>query len=455
MKNQVKKSLSLLLAIIMLLCALPIGGTNNIAFKASAADGIVTRLNNLRSKYPNGYYWNHKVTAYSNNGDELLKNGNEAFANSVTSSPCATHNGVASVGQYDCNYFDGGIQCYGFAGKVFFDVFGQRKSALNKVYNNNYGVQVGDYVRINNNGHSAVVLSKSGSNITVVECNLDKSGSKYNCMIRWDATYSINSITYYCHATNYDSIKNSTVSSSYFTSVSVNDIKNDTATITTTINLTYISAAGFYLGTSQSNMTKRHVESINKNTAKVWYDIKNECGIVLTHSTTYYYKFYIIVNSQEFQSEVKSFKTTGSHNYSSSSITKKPTCTASGVRTYYCSCGASYTETINVLDHNYMCDQITAATCTNEGVKKLTCTGCGDSYTKKIPALGHIDSNNDGKCDRCAVKTGTPTTPDTQNENCTHICHSGGLAGFIWKIIRIFCKIFKTNRSCTCGIAHY
>lgn len=106
-------------------------------------------------------------------------------------------------------------------------------------------------------------------------------------------------------------------------------------------------------------------------------------------------------------------------------------------------------------DHKYTSKITTAATCTNEGVKKLTCSICDDTYTEKIPALGHIDENNDGKCDRCAVKTGTSTTPDTQNENCTHICHSGGLAGFIWKIIRIFCKIFKTNRSCTCGIAHY
>ncbi len=101
--------------------------------------------------------------------------------------------------------------------------------------------------------------------------------------------------------------------------------------------------------------------------------------------------------------------------------------------------------------HSYTSKITTAATCTEDGVKTFTCS-CGDKYTEEIPALGHIDENNDNRCDRCGVNTGASDTPDTPSENCSHICHKGG---FIWAIIRFFCKIFRTNKYCSCGAAHY
>ena len=103
-------------------------------------------------------------------------------------------------------------------------------------------------------------------------------------------------------------------------------------------------------------------------------------------------------------------------------------------------------------DHNYTSKVTKSATCTDEGIKTFTCSVCGDSYTEKIPAHGHIDVNNDNRCDRCGVKTGTPNTPDTPSQNCSHLCHKGG---FIWVIVRFFCKLFGTNKYCTCGVAHY
>ena len=52
----------------------------------------------------------------------------------------------------------------------------------------------------------------------------------------------------------------------------------------------------------------------------------------------------------------------------------------------------------------------TPATCTTEGVKTFTCTKCGETKTEAIPALGHIDANNDGKCDNCGTEMGTTPT---------------------------------------------
>ncbi len=40
-------------------------------------------------------------------------------------------------------------------------------------------------------------------------------------------------------------------------------------------------------------------------------------------------------------------------------------------------------------------------------------------------------------------------------KNCTHSCHKGGISGCFWKIKLFFSKIFGTNKTCDCGIAHY
>lgn len=43
--------------------------------------------------------------------------------------------------------------------------------------------------------------------------------------------------------------------------------------------------------------------------------------------------------------------------------------------------------------------------------------------------------------------------PDTDNCSCS--CHAGGIKGFFFKLILFFQKIFRTNKVCKCGIAHY
>ena len=71
-------------------------------------------------------------------------------------------------------------------------------------------------------------------------------------------------------------------------------------------------------------------------------------------------------------------------------VTKIPTCTSSGVRTYTCAeCGATYTEIIKPLDHSFV---ITTSepTCTASGCTTYKCKECGYTYTENIrEALGH------------------------------------------------------------------
>ena len=76
------------------------------------------------------------------------------------------------------------------------------------------------------------------------------------------------------------------------------------------------------------------------------------------------------------------------HKYSEK-VTKSATCTAEGVKTFTCSCGDSYTESIAKLGHSYK-DTVTAPTCTADGYTVHKCSRCGDSYTdSKTSKLGH------------------------------------------------------------------
>lgn len=120
-----------------------------------------------------------------------------------------------------------------------------------------------------------------------------------------------------------------------------------------------------------------------------------------------------------FQMEI-SLRTDASHihNYVGS-VTKEPTCTGIGEKTYVCECGDSYTETIPAKGHNYTDGTCTECggkdpgyhthayaaaiakepTCTEPGEKTFTCA-CGDSYTEAVPAKGHTYGADD-RCTGC------------------------------------------------------
>lgn len=107
------------------------------------------------------------------------------------------------------------------------------------------------------------------------------------------------------------------------------------------------------------------------------------------------------------------------HNYVGE-VTKEPTCTEKGEKTYTCDCGDSYTEEIPAKGHHFENGECTDCgekdpnhehsytetitkepTCTEAGEKTYTCD-CGDSYTEEIPAKGH--HFEDGECTDCGEK---------------------------------------------------
>ncbi len=197
-----KKLVSLLLCALMLISIVPA----MTAEVEAESDGVYQRMLRLKDKFPDGKYWNHLVETSSDELDYMTSN-KEKFAASITDHPCNSHGISHTVGLYECNYFDGGVQCYGFARYFYYCLFGERVSAGTTIYSSE-GISVGDYVRVDNlvddgQDHSAVVLSISGNTFTAVECNFQGDP----CAIRWGTVkYKMSQVLHYVHASNYDTI---------------------------------------------------------------------------------------------------------------------------------------------------------------------------------------------------------------------------------------------------------
>lgn len=76
------------------------------------------------------------------------------------------------------------------------------------------------------------------------------------------------------------------------------------------------------------------------------------------------------------------------------SVTKQPTCTDTGVMTYACSCGDSYTATIPALGHKYT-STVTPPTDDASGYTTYTCPNCGYSYKTNYVHRIIVKSNNE------------------------------------------------------------
>ncbi|MBO4572404.1 MAG: hypothetical protein J5762_01355 [Clostridia bacterium] len=113
-----------------------------------------------------------------------------------------------------------------------------------------------------------------------------------------------------------------------------------------------------------------------------------------------------------------------------------PTCTESAMEMRVCSCGEIETRIVEALGHidenkDGKCDRcgislgggetphehsfgewyvVKAATCTEKGTLERKCE-CGFAEEQETEALGHIDENKDGKCDRCGITLGGGETP--------------------------------------------
>ena len=103
------------------------------------------------------------------------------------------------------------------------------------------------------------------------------------------------------------------------------------------------------------------------------------------------------------------------HSYTSS-ITKQPTCTEDGTKTFKCDCGDTYTETIPAKGHTIVTDKAVAATCTTNGKTEGShCSVCGEviKAQKVVKATGHKFGS------WSTTKSATCTENGTQTRKCS------------------------------------
>ena len=108
---------------------------------------------------------------------------------------------------------------------------------------------------------------------------------------------------------------------------------------------------------------------------------------------------------------VKAGSETCQHVWDNGKVTKEPTETETGIKTFTCTrCGETKTETIPKLTHEHSYDAVvTAPTCTEKGYTTHTCA-CGDSYVDTyVDALGHAWDNGKVTKEPTETETGVKT----------------------------------------------
>ena len=82
-----------------------------------------------------------------------------------------------------------------------------------------------------------------------------------------------------------------------------------------------------------------------------------------------------------------------SHKHSYTAVVTPPTCTEKGYTTHTCSCGDSYVDTYTAaLGHDWDSGTVTKEpTATETGIRTYTCTRCSATKTETIPATGSVD----------------------------------------------------------------
>lgn len=137
-------------------------------------------LNALRSKFPDGKYWNHMP----HKGTGKAYNNQDGWTNI----PCTKHNSYCGTSEQTCNGYapsghETSWQCMGYANKCGYDMTGydpETSSKWGKTTDVNYlkKVKKGDIIRYK--GHSVYVIKVDGNMVYFTDCNSDG-----HCQIKW------------------------------------------------------------------------------------------------------------------------------------------------------------------------------------------------------------------------------------------------------------------------------
>lgn len=138
------------------------------------------------------------------------------------------------------------------------------------------------------------------------------------------------------------------------------------------------------------------------------------------------------------------------HSYTAT-VTKQPTCTEAGEKTYTCSCGHQYTDVISKTGHNAGDWEVKEnATCKKEGTEVRKCTSCEkEMESRAIAKTGHTSS------DWIVTKEATETAEGIKVKKCT-VCDAVLETASIAKVAHTCNYTWETNGNtrtmkCSCG----
>ncbi len=440
-----KKAVAIMLTLVTLLLSVPLYVT--------AASGIQEKLDVIRNVYPTGSYF---TVASSSSG---CSSYNHDIVNGVWCQGCylpsiPARDGLPSGAavSYEAD------SCCGFASYVFYCLYGHNQ-ATNTAQTST--PVFGDLVFTGS--HWFIYLSEDSNNYYVYDANGYNGGKNKVIYNNYYPKSKVSSLTVY-HANNYNSINNTSTPSYNYTSITPGTyyLKN-LATGTylcvswgidadkQNVDLYQFTAAKaetFEISTAGDGYKMRPLCSSSR-LVNAWGDNPSSGSNVNIYKdvndSTQWWKFeavnggYIIHNSyipscvldtdgenvliatKHGRSsqiwELVRFTESHTHTWNSGSVTKAPTCTATGTKTYTCTvCGEKKTESIAAKGHTAVTVSGTPATCTIEGLTGGSkCSSCGTVLTAQetIAALGH----SFGKWS--VTKQATCTADGTESRACS------------------------------------
>ncbi|MBQ2964196.1 MAG: InlB B-repeat-containing protein [Clostridia bacterium] len=177
MKKLLKKTLAIIMVVVMTLTAAPLSGFVGLKLdvffieSSIVANAASLTLSELKAKYPHGKYWNH-VGKSTNNPDGW------------TNTPCPSHPSTSTCNAFVYNGTTIGWQCFGFALQLGYDAYGSNPKNWGRAYNLN-NIKPGDIINYDGTspGHTVFVTHVNGDIVTIAECNY---GGR--CLINWGRT---------------------------------------------------------------------------------------------------------------------------------------------------------------------------------------------------------------------------------------------------------------------------
>ena len=174
-----KKILGYMLSFMMVFSCVIIGdGISVNAGNLSEAE-FANKIAQLKTVYRDGEYWNgYNDCGYDGTGPK------KCSCSASCAASCSDN-----CGKFYLNGVKYGGQCYGFANKMGYLVFGSIPSANWTKSNSVSEYYAGDHVRVRNDHHSIFITKVSGDTVTYVDCN--NAGP---CMVKWDRTITVASL---------------------------------------------------------------------------------------------------------------------------------------------------------------------------------------------------------------------------------------------------------------------